>query len=578
MRILLVHPEDSAERGPWQSETWDRVVDLGLGGTRTYERWSRQFGCPAAPLEALTLDEFQRVRSLFLAGMGRLLDAEGLDWWELTAVFLHQQIELLVRLRRMAAGISPADQIFLTRKGIHGDALELLLGKRPLCYGSRWHSGKRGPVHYARALYRLSWRQTAEIFWDKYDAGYAVRGRFVPRRKPSSTPVVLLPSAYGNVSRMGNAYAKALPGTRFLLVATRSSGWVAEPSSNVSLAALASYAHSRPGRSDEYAELGKAWQGFQDYLQQQCELSLLHRLRSFDGFPSLLRTGLAIRDAWLGVLENEPAQAVLCADDTNPYSHIPLLLAGKRGLPTLACHHGALDGRHLFKRNHADIILAKGKMEQDYLERVCGVAGDRVEVGAPGELPVLRTPDDSNPPWIVFFSEGYEVSQGRAEEFYRELLPPLADLALSRSRRLVIKLHPSESLRERKKMAARVLSRQQWQAVTVMTGPLTEALLRKTWFGVTILSTAAMDCAVRAIPCFLAGWLEYWPYGYVEQFGRFGAGRILNSPAEVALIPEMLKDYHISRESLREIWQPIAPARLEELLSGSKPRERAVAV
>ena len=51
---------------------------------------------------------------------------------------------------------------------------------------------------------------------------------------------------------------------------------------------------------------------------------------------------------------------------------------------------------------------------------------------------------------IVFFSEVYEISGGgRAKEFYRDVLPPLADLAIQEHCQLVVKLHPAESLAER---------------------------------------------------------------------------------------------------------------------------------
>ena len=43
-------------------------------------------------------------------------------------------------------------------------------------------------------------------------------------------------------------------------------------------------------------------------------------------------------------------------------------------------------------------------------------------------------------------------------------------------------------------------------------------MLNKTWFGVTILSTVVVECALRGIPCFLCAWLESWPYGYIDQF------------------------------------------------------------
>src|SRR5450631_3876662 len=97
MRILLVHPDDQPDRGPWAQQTWDRVIDLGRGGELTYERWSRHFACPVQPLDSWRLgaEEFRRVREMLAAGKGRLQDRENLDWWELTAIFFHHQLELL---------------------------------------------------------------------------------------------------------------------------------------------------------------------------------------------------------------------------------------------------------------------------------------------------------------------------------------------------------------------------------------------------------------------------------------------------------------------------------------------------
>ena len=152
-----------------------------------------------------------------------------------------------------------------------------------------------------------------------------------------------------------------------------------------------------------------------------------------DGFPRWFRHGLEVRDAWQNVLDNEPIQAVLCADDSNPYTRIPLLLAQARGLPNIACHHGALDGRYVFKRSYGDVIWAKGKMEEDYLVRKCGVPQERVEIAAPALPENWNTLDKTNrqdfKPYILFFSEACDVSGGRQEEFYRDILPPLAELS-----------------------------------------------------------------------------------------------------------------------------------------------------
>ena len=74
----------------------------------------------------------------------------------------------------------------------------------------------------------------------------------------------------------------------------------------------------------------------------------------------------------------------LCADDSNPYTRIPLILASNRGIPTLVCHHGALDSKMAVKVAHADTYLAKGEMERDFLLRSCGVSARQSDAGRPG--------------------------------------------------------------------------------------------------------------------------------------------------------------------------------------------------
>src|SRR5438874_6730915 len=93
--------------------------------------------------------------------------------------------------------------------------------------------------------------------------------------------------------------------------------------------------------------------------------------------------GLAVRDAWNELFDSEKITACLCADDSNPYSRLPLIIAKKRGIPALACHHGALDNRMAIKKLHADLYLAKTEMERDYLVRVCRVTKERIVTGAP---------------------------------------------------------------------------------------------------------------------------------------------------------------------------------------------------
>ena len=582
MKVLLIHSEDDPEKGPWASLPWDRIVDLGLGGVNTYARWQRQFGCPVTNVDSLRngFDDFRRVRSLLGLGCGRLTDEHGLDWWEITSLLLHGEMETLILLQRFAQTVESGDEVYVSRPGLHASLLQQLCTGRVNIFPLRRGAEKRGLGHYLRVSNKLSAQQIIDVFWDKYDAGYQFRGRLARKRQPSTRPVVLLPTAYVNVSRTGIAYANSFPEENFLLVATRQSGWVEDPPKNVTSAWLSSYASVRD-RSAGNADMESRWQSLLQDLGGVPELEILHRLGYLDSFPRRFRRGLEVRDAWRNVLDTEPVQAVLCADDSNPYTRIPLLLARARGLPTVACHHGALDGRYVFKRSYGDVIWVKGKMEEDYLVRKCGVPQEKVEIGAPALPANWNTSDRSGcqdfRPHLLFISEAFDVSDGRPEEFYRDILPPLADLALATGRELIVKLHPAESERERAGMLARILSPEQKSVTRIVSGPLTEDLLASAWFGITVLSTVAVECAIRRIPCFLCKWLESWPYGYVEQFIRFGVGISLNDPSEIARIPQYLEQRTVGTSMGENCWQPVASGRMRELLSGS-PRAYTTAV
>jgi hypothetical protein len=580
MRVLLIDPHDTADTGTWTGQRWDRIVDLGMGGKNTYARWTGQFQCPVTTLDSLRtgFNDFRKIRDVLGAGCGRLFDEHGLDWWEIMSILLHGELEALILLQRLVQTIGLGDDVYVSRPGLHASLLACLLLNAKV-FPLRRGAQKGGLGHYVRVSNKLSTSQLIDVFWDKYDSGYQFRGRLTRKRPPSTRPVVLLPSAYINVSRTGVAYANTFPDENFLLIATRRSGWLPDLPGNVSAAWLSSYASGRR-RKSENVVLGKQFESLLNELKGSiAEFRILDRLGYLDSFPRRFQNALDVRDAWCNVLDAEPARAVLCADDSNPYTRIPLLLARGRGLPNIACHHGALDGRYVFKRTHADVVWAKGKMEQDYLVRQCGVPQEKVEIGAPAMPASWNGTGQSDRqefrPYVLFISEASDVSGGRPEEFYRDVLPPLADLALASGRELIVKLHPAESQRQRADTVARILSTEQKSVTRIVTGPLTEDLLAKAWFGITVLSTVAIECAIRGIPCFLCKWLEFWPYGYVEQFIRFGAGIGLNDPGEIGKIPDYLEQNPVVADVRENCWQAAAASRLRELLTS--PRKECAA-
>lgn len=572
MRVLLMHPADDPACGPWNDERWDRVVDLGTAGEQSRSAWSTMFQCPVEGIPEFQIGEFAKVRAALSSGFGCVIDEHGLDWWELISIRFHEQLALVIRLQKLAAQFDLGDEVCVSRPGMHATILSLFLKRSIKCFRDRSAPLARIGQLIANAL-NLTFPQLIQIAGDKYDADYRIRRFAAGSRRRFSGPVVLLPVAQGNAARTALSYAAMLPDKKFLLVATRQSGLAAECGSNVSAAKLASYAEWKPSQGEFHKMLGR-WREAASAAGQSPEVAILMRAGVFSGIEKWLSNGLAIRDAWLAVFRKERVSAVLCTDDTNPYTHMPLLIARQRGLPTVACHHGALDGGHLVKRSHADVVLAKGQMEKDYLINTCGLKEERIEVGAPAlrleAIGVPRHPKDS----IVFFSEPYALDGGRCREFYRELLPPLVDLASQMNLKVVVKLHPMESDRERWKLVKACLSVEKQKKVEIIQGALSEELLGRAVFGLAVQSTTAIDCAIRRVPIFLCQWQSYSPYGYIEQFVRYRVGLLLSSPAAIASIPEALKNFPSSDPN--DLWQTISPERLKWLLT--TPMKMAVAV
>ena len=266
------------------------------------------------------------------------------------------------------------------------------------------------------------------------------------------------------------------------------------------------------------------------------------------------------------MFESCPVAGCLSADDFNPYTRIPLLLARGRGIPAIACHHGALDGNTAFKEPAYSTYLAKGEMEKNYLISACQVDDRPLRIGAPGNGAETHSLWSDRAPFIVFFTEPYETDRWRVEAIYRELMPRLCASARRAGKRVLVKLHPFESQGQRQRMVNDALQEGDRGLVTVTGAPLSRQILEQTWCAVTVESTTAFECAVAGIPVFLCGWLRHAYFGYAPQYARFGVGRMLEAPDDLLEIPEMLTSA-IPPDGLRErLVQAIHPQELEEIL------------
>jgi hypothetical protein len=211
--------------------------------------------------------------------------------------------------------------------------------------------------------------------------------------------------------------------------------------------------------------------------------------------------------------------------------------------------------------------LAKGEMERDYLERICGIDPGRIRIGA-SSSPLRENASvwSERAPWITFFTEPYETDLWRAEAIYCEVLPRLCAAARGSGKTVVLKLHPFESARQRLRLVKSILSERDRKLVRVTDAPLSREIFRQTWCAVTVESTVAFECASVGIPAFLCGWLRHAYSGYAQQYVRFGVGRMLESPDDLLRIPDVLSGVMPDSDTARSLVQSISPEALSEVL------------
>jgi hypothetical protein len=199
----------------------------------------------------------------------------------------------------------------------------------------------------------------------------------------------------------------------------------------------------------------------------------------------------------------------------------------------------------------------------------------RIRVGAAGVSPKTFSFWTDDAPWIVFFTEPYEADVWRAEAIYREILPRLCEVARRSGKTVVLKLHPFETMAQRKRLIRATLSEEDRKFVKVFASPLSAEILRSTWCAVTVESTVACKAATVGVPTFLCGWLRHAYSGYALQYARFGAARILEMPDDLLRIPESMREAKPAADVTTRISRPIAPETLAEVLLRQSARSVA---
>ena len=301
MRVLLVHPEDSVIEGPWAVSRWDLIVDLGWAGSSRYAVWGVKVGCPVSSIWDFAdwHEDVRRIQELCGIGKNRLVDAEGIDWWELLAPNSYQQVYEFLLLQKVASEIQIPAEVRVTRPYPLANALGRLLGVKVDPFSAQSErSVSAGFNRFTKKLRRLTSAQIVQIAFDKWDSDYGVRRYFSkPGQSSGSGKRVLLPSAYRNVSRVVTEYAGLLPDRSFLLVTTRADGEVKDLPPHIRAGSLAAYA-PRPRNNAterEIISLTRQWQIVKKKLYE-AHPNLPRTPGLFEGFDFfLLLSGLRRR-------------------------------------------------------------------------------------------------------------------------------------------------------------------------------------------------------------------------------------------------------------------------------------------
>lgn len=572
MKVLLLHPDDSVEYGPWSGMQWDLVVDLGWAGRCAYAGLAKSLACPMRSLQELADPQAHaaRLRELLAIGLGRIVDHYGIDWWEFATPYRAPLLDQILQAAQLSKEIPSHAEMIATRPHLVGQILSLIRNTEIKTVLSPAATDMFASVkRYPRLLRTFTPAVLTQIAFDKWDTDYSIRRWFTRPADPRADGGVLLPSAYRNVTRTQIAFARMLPQSQFLSVVTRRDGRLAAFPPNVQVRLLAAYVSrkSHPSTGRELTDLSQTWLKA-NLATGSPELEIAKQLGAFKDFPKFLTMGLRVRDAWEALLQSHKITSVLSADENNPFTRMPVWLARRRGIPTVYAEHGALNFNLGLRVPCSDRYLARGEMMKDYWLRYCHLPANKIELGAPRDAVPARNPDHKRREFIVFFSSDYESSGGRVANFYREVLPPLCDLAQKNARRVILKLHPFESLPERRRCVNAILTPNQRAYVELRSGQLDSTLLESAWIALTVESSAAVECATAGVPTFLCSWFDpsLWDYG--KQFVRFSVAQPLEFPDQIADIPNRIRE---STPTQVQAWAtPIARARLESILGLAK--------
>jgi hypothetical protein len=193
--------------------------------------------------------------------------------------------------------------------------------------------------------------------------------------------------------------------------------------------------------------------------------------------------------------------------------------ARKQTIPTVLLQHGILGDFCQFVDPPADHYIVRGWFWREFLS---SAAAAKAKILNPAQPAVPRLADRADRRAILFLSAPFSMQEYWPSADLDDILRTLLHAAFETNAKLIIRVHPLESLGTYKAKVRKLSSRSATLAeVTFSQGASLDPILERSAVAVTFASTTFLDCLRLRVPVVSFRWHDFSVRRQIEEHGVF---------------------------------------------------------
>lgn len=384
---------------------------------------------------------------------------------------------------------------------------------------------RRGRLRAAREY--LNFKGNAglrDIPWLAAQQLFPVRSRMLQRRSagPLQKHDWWFYSTAHTFTNIGLAYERAL-GRQFRFM-TELRGGADKPLEDQGRNWDELYAYAQAGDAPSPTEIDATRQQLRDHLERapssdEIAKAMLLRSSELQLFFSrllpltLLQTRVLRR--WLP--KAEPALVVV---GNEAWEGCLLQLARAAGTPTIVLQHGIFGDFYQLTEHSGDVILPRGEFWRDFLSERSQRKSVVLNCDPQGSAPDGPPGDD-----LLFVTADYRSQTYWHPADLDDIMCVAVEAAHEAKRRLVVRVHPRESVEPYKALVEKICQERRIQPeVSFSIGPGLEDAIRKSAVAFLYFSTVFLDCLRFRVPIVAPGWHTFAFKETAKRYGVFKFG------------------------------------------------------